>query len=914
VANAASSFPFGFEEIPGIAAIVTDGGEVIAANEAFHKLPPLPPSEGSAALTQRTLLDAGLRCLKGGKEESFEAGEAGESGPVSWFRGVASRLAGEAGKGRAIVHCSSTLAEKLRIDSMMRSERLLVDAQGVAHLGTWEWEPVGDHVTWSEELFRIYGVTPETYKPSFKGYLEKVHPDDRARVRDAMLRSVKLHQPFSHDERVVRPDGSIRYLHTWGHTVDRPDGSLERLVGVCQDITDRAEAELALRASEERYRQIVETAEEGVWLLDDQEKTLFANRKLASMLGYEPAELTGRNIFDFLDEKDHAGVREAIQRRRKGEREQHDLRLRRKDGSRLWAAVSASPTYDAQGKYSGMLKMLSDVTERRRNEMLLATQRRIFERLVQGSSLREALDDLVKTIESFSERVLASVLLLSADGRFVRTGAAPSLPEEYNKAIDDQPIGPEAGSCGTAAFRHELVVVEDIETDPLWERYRETAKEFGLKACWSSPILAGEKVLGTFALYFREPRKPTESELRTVRAFSAAAALVIQHVRLRDSLAEGEQRFRLLAEASSDGVVIHENGTILVTNKLGAAMIGYEPEELVGRNILDFAAPESREFQQEQIRSGNEGSYQILGLRRDGSKFWVEVRGRQALLNGRPVRIASVRDINEQRRNEEVRERMLAQERRARENAERAIRVRDEFLAIASHELKTPLTPLKLELQLLRRMMRQRFADPGEKESALFRALDLGEEELGRLNKLISDLLDVTRISSGRLELKREPCDLAEILKRVVERFSAQAVRDSIELTLETPAAVWGIWDRTRMDQVATNLVSNAMKYGQGTPVRVRLWEDPGRARFSVRDGGIGIDPADQARLFERFVRVAPLENYSGMGLGLFIVRQIVTGHGGEISVESTPGMGACFTVTLPLGEEAGNSANSGGT
>ncbi|MGZ3670452.1 MAG: PAS domain S-box protein [Bdellovibrionota bacterium] len=896
---------FDLDHLPGIAALVDKDGKLIAGNPAFKKLPPdsaqLSSEKSVKAYCQRTLLEAGHRCIQKGAEESFEMGETTESGPTSWFRGLAALFTAGSPEPRAIVHCTSTLAEKLRMDSLLRTERLMTDAQGIAHLGTWEWEPKIDFVTWSDELYRIYALTPETYKPTFKAYLEKIHPEDRAHVQEAMHKALTEKTPFSHDERIFRPDGSMRYLHTWGHPVLNRDGSIARLVGVCQDITERTVATMELKESEKRYRQMVETAEEGVWLINETEMITFVNRKMAQMIGHEPSDMIGKSLYDFLDAEGRATTKKNVQRRRQGVREQHDFRLRHKDGHNVWVNMAASPTYDAGGNYSGALAMVSDVTERRQNEILLFTQRNIFELLVQGKKLPEVLDPLVLVIESFNEDVRGSILLISEDGKRVRTGSAPNLPAKFNEAIDGAAIGPKAGSCGTAAYRKELVIVEDIETDPLWEDYRELARPFGFRACWSSPIMAGEKLLGTFALYFCERRKPTERDLRLVKDFSAAAALVIKHIRMRDSLAESEARFRLLSEAASEGVAIHERGRLLVANELMGRMFGYTPAELLDMNILDLAAPDFQELLASKLLAQEDVKYQGLGRRKDGSQFWAEVKGRDAMFQGRPVRLAAIRDISEQKDLEAARERVLERERNARTQAEHTIRIRDEFLAIASHELKTPLTPLKIELQLLRRYMHEAFEVPTLKSDVLLKALDLGESELDRLGSLINDLLDVTRITAGRLELNIGPGDFAAEVRDVAERFKEQIAAAGCKLTLELPESLKGAWDMARLDQVITNLFTNAIKYGKGSPIQIKLREEDGNAVLSVEDRGIGISAADQEKIFDRFVRLAPVENYGGLGLGLFIVKRIVLAHGGSISVESEPGKGAKFTVALPL-------------
>ncbi|WP_437644174.1 AAA family ATPase [Sorangium sp. So ce362] len=232
--------------------------------------------------------------------------------------------------------------------------------------------------------------------------------------------------------------------------------------------------------------------------------------------------------------------------------------------------------------------------------------------------------------------------------------------------------------------------------------------------------------------------------------------------------------------------------------------------------------------------------------------------------------------------------------------AQKAIERRDEFLLVASHELKTPLTSLKMQSHLIERLLRryQRAEIAPERIDA---ALQVLNRQIARLAHLVNELLDVTRLSAGRLTLVRAPVDLAALTREVVERMSQQLAdaRCGVQLDLDEP--VVGRWDPSRVEQVLINLLSNAMKYGAGGPIHVVVRGQPDRATLVVRDHGMGIAEADQARIFERFERAVSVRNFGGLGLGLYIVRWIVTSHGGTIRVESAPGAGATFIVELPL-------------
>jgi len=229
-----------------------------------------------------------------------------------------------------------------------------------------------------------------------------------------------------------------------------------------------------------------------------------------------------------------------------------------------------------------------------------------------------------------------------------------------------------------------------------------------------------------------------------------------------------------------------------------------------------------------------------------------------------------------------------------------AIRARDEFLSIASHELKTPLTSLKIQAQL-----RQRSLAKGDlrefQPEALAPSLESDNRQIERLTRLIDDMLDISRINTGKLSLQLERFDLCELAKDVLNRFAGQFEASGCAADFEASSPAWGNWDRFRIEQAFTNLLTNATRYGHGKPIHIRVRSEGGWAFLSVQDEGIGIPPQDQERIFQRFERAAPPTEHRGLGLGLYIVREILAMHGGSVRVASELGQGAEFTLGLPL-------------
>jgi len=233
------------------------------------------------------------------------------------------------------------------------------------------------------------------------------------------------------------------------------------------------------------------------------------------------------------------------------------------------------------------------------------------------------------------------------------------------------------------------------------------------------------------------------------------------------------------------------------------------------------------------------------------------------------------------------------------EKAQDGIRIRDEFLNIASHELKTPLTSLHLQMQILTHALAKKKIALSPKK--LEQLLDSNSRQLQRLTKLINSLLDVSRIHAKSIHLEPEKTDLAEITKDVVNRFRDEAKNSGTKLIYKNSVHVYGYWDKFRLDQAATNLIANALKYGQSKPVTISVGATKKYAKLTVKDHGIGISPSDKERIFDRFERTELAKSFGGLGLGLYITKQIIDAHGGKISVLSKLQKGSTFVVSLPL-------------
>jgi PAS domain S-box-containing protein len=371
----------------------------------------------------------------------------------------------------------------------------------------------------------------------------------------------------------------------------------------------------------------------------------------------------------------------------------------------------------------------------------------------------------------------------------------------------------------------------------------------------------------------------------------------------------GEVAFRLLVEAVEDYAIflLAPDGRILTWN-LGAQRIkGYTADEIIGQHFSRFYTAEEQEAGRPATLLGwaaEYGRYEDEGwrVRKDGTRFWADVI-LTALRDesGEPYAFAKItRDLTERKAAEE-RERALLVEREARSAAEEALRTRDRFLSIASHELKTPAASLSLTVESLQRASANGRLDADRLSASLAR---LGTAT-DRLGMLVDELLDVSRLTAGRMEFRSEPIDLAALTRDVIDRFSA--VDDLTRIHLGGVVRAWVLGDASRLDLVVTNLIDNAVKYSDAdAPVELEVSEAGDGVSLAVRDRGFGLDEEASARLFEAFGRGLNAEHIPGLGLGLYISHQIVERHGGRIDARARPdGHGSEFTMWLPAGRPA---------
>jgi PAS domain S-box-containing protein len=583
------------------------------------------------------------------------------------------------------------------------------------------------------------------------------------------------------------------------------------------------------------------------------------------MHGTEPDEWAGRPLLDMFAEESKPMLPELARRAHEAGHLTYESIHVRADGSTFPVLTEVTAYKDEKGEVLFRAANFIDITERKRAERELELERLKLQRLLEGAPF--------------------AVVVYEGPEHVVRY----SNPKHDEMTGERVAVGKPLVECLPELAGHDVVRILD-------EVY-ETGQTRNVRE-YQIPLMRGGRLKDR---WFDVTWQAMHDASGRVSAVLVSAIEVTEHVLARKRLEEAHRVTEAITSNATLGLLMmdaRQHCTFM--NPAAERITGFRLEEVQGKPLHYFvhhSHPDGTPYPMEEcpidraLPTKNQERGEDVFVHKDGRFYPVAFTASPLLEGGKPVgTVIEVRDTTEERAAQRERERILA-------DLRAAVAARDEFLSIASHELKTPLTPLQLQLDALRRLL----GEAGARDGRLAGKIEQAARQTARLSRLVESLLDVSRITGGQLPLEREEIDFAELVSEVAERFREEARRAGCSLAVDVEAPVVGRWDRLRLEQVVANLISNAIKYGAGKPVEVHLAAGEGAARLTVRDYGLGVAEEDKKRIFERFERAVSMRHYGGLGLGLYIARQIIEAHGGSIAVSSERGAGSTFTITLPL-------------
>ena len=565
----------------------------------------------------------------------------------------------------------------------------------------------------------------------------------------------------------------------------------------------------------------------------------------------------------------------------------------------LWTEITGRPLRGANGDVLGGVIVCRDITQVKEEEFFRAGQSGVLEMIAADAPLADVLTRLVLLMEGQAEGLRCSILLLNRDGKHVRHGAAPNLPETYVKAVNGAPIGPRNGSCGTAMYRRRPVVVTDVTTDPLWTDYREIAKICGLRACWSTPILSAQgDVLGSFAMYRLENRGPLPEETRLTQIATHIAGIAIERQRQQEILREREARISLAAESADLAfwILYPEQNTAWMSEK-GRLIYGFDSnlpltcDLLLSRVHPDERADVKAAYDRACALSGTFESEHRLRLPY-GKTRWVIMRGRCLKdEEGNLLETIGVTlDVSAQKQAD-----LQLQHQREEMAHRNRVSLMGEMTASFAHELNQPLTAIANNASAARR-----FIERGNIDPALLQQL---------LQDMVADSQRAGEVIRGIRSLVRKETtvhtllDLNSVITETVRLVSTDVLsRESVVTTELDPQLPQVKATLVQIQQVLLNLIINALDAMEGLPpaerrIVISTRSDKGDVvEVSVRDFGTGLPKDRPDKVFDHFFST----KQKGMGMGLAIVRSIIEAHGGTIVGENAPDRGASMIVRLP--------------
>lgn len=818
-------------------------------------------------------------------------------GEYRWLEATFTNLLDEPEFKALVVNFQDVTEQRRYRELVLMSQESLENAQAIAKLGSWQFDlqhPERANI-WSKEMFVLFNREPAQGAPREEQFMEMVHPDDRAGILAAEQWAIESGEVASVDYRFIGEGQDTLYFRGNLKAIKDEHGNVRFMSGTALDITERKRTELELRGNEQRLKQAQEIAKIGSWDWDLKNPRIRFSDETFRIFGI-PKNDVGV-LYDEFAQTIHPEDREMVERAYFEAVEKHKpydmtYRLMLKNGEVKYVQDKCETYYDAEGKPLRSVGTTQDITARRGIEMELRERVKELTFLFQVSRILEnykaekgaVCQEILKALPAAMTFTQSASAMIQLDDALY--GKEP-LDEDGQNRIE---VTLEVGGVS----RGKICI--DYGSSQTWflteehEMLRNAARMLSMWLEQRETELAVETAKKELETLNQELEQRVEERTQDVR--------------------RSEATYRGLFENSSDGIfLISPNGEDLDANQHALKMLGYTRDEYlaqVRKKPNGITSPEQQEDADRRIAEVLRGEkvplYERTFSRKDGTKLEVEIN--LSAIRDAKNRVflvqSVVRDITERKKAEETLR--VANQRLSAANAalEEAARMKDEFLASMSHELRTPLTGI---LGLSEALQMQTFGDLSEKQLRAMKNIESGGRHL---LDLINDILDLSKIEAGKLDMRFEMCLVADVCRASMQLVKGMAHQKQQMLHFKmTPEQILMRADARRLKQMLVNLLSNAVKFtpeGGELGLEVEGELNLQKVYFHVWDKGMGIAEKDQKMLFQPFVQLdsSLTRHHAGTGLGLALVHKMAEMHGGSVTVESTPGVGSRFTLTLP--------------
>ncbi len=813
------------------------------------------------------------------------------------------------GRVAYLIPSATDISERIASERTLRErERHLSLALEAAQMGTWEIDLQSHAVLRSPTTDRAFGLTPDGAPRTTDDYFQCVHPEDVGRVAESIRRTVEEGAEHAVEYRVTRPDVAMRWFASRGALIHDDQGTPRRLIGALLDITARKEAEAAIEASEARFQATFEHAPLGIAHVSLAGCWLRVNERLCTITGYTQDELCARTFQSITHPDDLAANLTLVEQLRAGRIDVYDMEKRciHKDGGAVWVNLTVSLVRRPDGAPDYFIAMVEEISRRKAVEAELHFQAQLLDTVGQGVIATD-VDGTVRYWNRFAEQ-LYGWTREEALGRNILDLVAADITFQQGQAIMAQLQAGEPWAGQYVVRRRDGATFPAFVTDTsLYGSDGAVIGVVGISTDISEPLrLEAERE--EFLAREQAARAAAEratARLSQLQAMTAALAEALTPTQVAEVIVE-QSLAALGAAASSLRLISADGQTLDALHNSGM------PAETAGRWAqipINTPMPIC-----EVARTGRPLYFDdrdALATRYPAMEQIVAPLGYRAFaivplsIEGRTIGSLALTFVEPRHFANEDRDVLLAMTGQAAQAitraqlynmAREAVEVRDTFIAIASHDLRSPLTVILGQAQLLERQV----GVVGREDQSKQRVRCI-VTQTQRLSRMIGTLFDLSRIQSGQLTIDRVPLDFAALADRVVAEIQPTLSQPILEF-VGIPEGLWVAGDEIRLEQVLYNLIGNAVKYSPGScVVTIRVERQDTRAYLAVIDQGIGIPTAALPRLFERYYRAENAGASSGMGIGLYVVREIVTLHGGTVAVVSEAGVGSTFTVDLPL-------------